>query len=90
MFWRSESHPNYWRWIWRKGRKIYEEQKVKYTDDKGEIIGDLRPIKRGELPSLDQLVHKLRAQTKVTLVLDNEASRSLNVRQTSGTPVISV
>jgi gamma-glutamylcyclotransferase (GGCT)/AIG2-like uncharacterized protein YtfP len=73
----TPSHSNYRRRIlaresfrsWLKGRKIYEEQKVKYTDDKGEIIGELRPMKKGELPSLDQLVHKLRAQTKVTLVL---------------------
>jgi gamma-glutamylcyclotransferase (GGCT)/AIG2-like uncharacterized protein YtfP len=46
---------------------------IKYTDDKGEIIGDLRPIKKGELPSLDELIDKVREQTKVTLVLDNEA-----------------
>ena len=46
---------------------------VKYTDDKDEIVGDLRPIKKGELPSLDELVGKLRRQTKVTLALDDDA-----------------
>ena len=50
-----------------------KRETVKYTDDKGEIIGDLRPIKKGELPSLDELVGKLRQQTKVTLALDNDA-----------------
>lgn len=42
---------------------------IKYTDDKSEIEGDLRPLKKGELPSLDQLVGKLHRQTKVTPTL---------------------
>ena len=50
-----------------------KKRTVKYTDDKGEIIGDLRLIKKGELPSLDELVGKLRRQTKVTLALDDDA-----------------
>jgi hypothetical protein len=50
-----------------------KKRTVKYTDDKGEILGDLRPIKKGELPSLDDLVGKLRRQTKVTLALDDDA-----------------
>jgi len=36
-------------------------------------VGELRPVRKGELPSLDELVGKLRRQTKVTLALDNEA-----------------
>jgi len=50
-----------------------KKRTVKYRNDKGEIIGDLRPIKKGELPSLDELVGKLRRQTKVTLALDDDA-----------------
>jgi gamma-glutamylcyclotransferase (GGCT)/AIG2-like uncharacterized protein YtfP len=50
-----------------------KKRTVKYTEDKGEIIGDLRLIKKGELPSLDELVGKLRRQTKVTLALDHDA-----------------
>ena len=50
-----------------------KKRTVKYTDDKGEIVGNLRPVKKGELPSLDELVGKLRRQTKVTLVLDDDA-----------------
>lgn len=60
---------------------------IKYTDDKGEIIGNLRPIKKGELPSLDELVGKLRRQTKVTLALDQDAiaffKREAGKRKTS-------
>ena len=33
--------------------------KVKYTDDKGEIQGELRIVRRGELPDLDALLDKL-------------------------------
>ena len=47
--------------------------KVKYTDDKGEIQGELRIIRRGELPDLDALLDKLPDKTKVTLELDNSA-----------------
>jgi hypothetical protein len=44
---------------------------VRYTDDKGEIIGELRRI-RDDLPSPDELADIV-AQTKITLALDNEA-----------------
>ncbi len=50
-----------------------KKRTVKFTEDKGEIVGELRPVRKGELPSLDELVGKLRRQTKVTLALDNEA-----------------
>ena len=50
-----------------------KKRTVNYTGDKGEIAGDLRPVKKGELPSLDELVGKLRRQTKVTLALDDDA-----------------
>lgn len=45
---------------------------VKYSDDKGEIIGDLRRI-RDELPSIDELGDRPRRQTKVTIALDDDA-----------------
>ena len=48
------------------------KKKIKYGDDKGEIVGDLRPIKAGAFPSLDALAATLPKQ-KVTLELDNEA-----------------
>jgi hypothetical protein len=44
---------------------------VRYTDDKGEIIGELRRI-QDDLPSPDELADIV-PQTKITLVLDNEA-----------------
>jgi len=44
---------------------------VRYTDDKGEIIGELRRI-QDDLPSPDELADIV-PQTKVTLALDNEA-----------------
>src|SRR5262245_42281001 len=47
--------------------------KIKYTDDKGEIQGELRIVRRGELPELDALLDKLPEKTKVTLELDNSA-----------------
>ena len=50
-----------------------KKKTVRYTDDKGEIIGELRAIPKGELPSLDQLVGKLHQKQKVTLALDDEA-----------------
>jgi gamma-glutamylcyclotransferase (GGCT)/AIG2-like uncharacterized protein YtfP len=56
-----------------KAAKSIKKRTVKHTEDKGEIVGELRPVKKGELPSLDELVGKLRRQTKVTLALDNEA-----------------
>ena len=47
--------------------------KVKYTDDKGEMDGKWRIVRRGELPDLDALLDKLPEKTKVTLELDNSA-----------------
>lgn len=52
-----------------------KEQSVKYTTDKGEIIGPLARI-RDFLPSADELftaAEKNGPQTKVTLHLDNDA-----------------
>ena len=46
---------------------------IKYTDDKGEMDGELRIVRRGELPDLDALLDKLPEETKVTLELDNSA-----------------
>jgi hypothetical protein len=45
---------------------------VKYTDDKGEIIGELRRIKH-DLPSPGELAGESPEKTKVTLELDNFA-----------------
>jgi gamma-glutamylcyclotransferase (GGCT)/AIG2-like uncharacterized protein YtfP len=50
-----------------------KKKTVKYTNDKGEIVGELHAIEKGELPSLDELVVKLRRQTKITLALDDDA-----------------
>jgi hypothetical protein len=44
---------------------------VRYTDEKGEIIGELRRI-RDDLPSPDELADIV-PQTKIALALDNEA-----------------
>ena len=44
---------------------------VRCTDDKGEIIGELRRIK-DDLPSPDELA-EIVPQTKVTLALDNDS-----------------
>ena len=64
-----------------------KKKTVRYTDDKGEIIGELRAIPKGELPSLDQLVGKLHQKQKVTLALDDEAisffKREASKRHTS-------
>ena len=64
-----------------------KKKTVRYTDDKGEIIGQLRAIPKGELPSLDQLVGKLHQKQKVTLALDGEAisffKREASKRHTS-------
>lgn len=45
---------------------------VKYSDDKGEIIGELRRI-RDELPSIAELTGGPVKQTKITIALDNDA-----------------
>ena|SRR5438045_2141639 len=70
-----------------KAEEFMRKKTVKYSDDKGEIEGDLRPLKKGELPSLDQLAGKLHRQTKVTLALDDEAiaffKREASKRKTS-------
>jgi gamma-glutamylcyclotransferase (GGCT)/AIG2-like uncharacterized protein YtfP len=64
-----------------------KKKTVRYTDDKGEIVGDLRPLRKGELPSLDQLVGKLHQRQKVTIALDGEAisffKREASKRHTS-------
>jgi hypothetical protein len=70
-----------------KAKKSMKKKTVRYTDDKGEIVGDLRPLRKGELPSLDQLVGKLHQRQKVTLALDGEAisffKREASKRHTS-------
>jgi uncharacterized DUF497 family protein/predicted DNA binding CopG/RHH family protein len=70
-----------------KAKKSMKKKTVRYTDDKGEIIGELRAIPKGELPSLDQLVGKLHQKQKVTLALDGEAiqffKREASKRHTS-------
>ena len=62
---------------WRKGRREHMKKKtgskIKYTDDKGEMDGKWRIVRRGELPDLDALLDKLPEKTKVTLELDNSA-----------------
>jgi gamma-glutamylcyclotransferase (GGCT)/AIG2-like uncharacterized protein YtfP len=50
-----------------------KKKTVRYTDDKGEIIGELRVLRKGELPSLDELAGKLHQKQKVTIALDREA-----------------
>jgi hypothetical protein len=59
---------------------------IKYSDDKGEITGELRRV-AGELPTLDELAGKAGSQTKVTLALDNDAlaffKREASRRRTS-------
>src|SRR6476620_4010744 len=73
--------------IGEKEKKSMKKKTVRYTDDKGEIIGELRAIPKGELPSLDQLVGKLHQKQKVTLALDGEAisffKREASKRHTS-------
>ena len=49
-----------------------KKRTAKYSDDKGEIIGELHRV-RDELPSIDELTGKSGRQTKVTLALDNDA-----------------
>lgn len=63
--------------------------KIKYTDDKGEMDGKWRIVRRGELPDLDALLDKLPEKTKVTLELDNSAWNSSSGRPGSETPAIS-
>ncbi|SRR6266446_2262551 len=67
--------------------KSMKKKTVRYTNDKGEIIGELRAIPKGELPSLDQLVGKQHQKQKVTLALDGEAisffKREASKRHTS-------
>ena len=45
---------------------------VKYSDDKGEIIGELHRI-RDELPSIDELTGGPVRQTKITIALDDDS-----------------
>jgi hypothetical protein len=59
---------------------------IKYSDDKGEIRGELRRV-ADELPTLDELSGKAGSQTKVTLALDDDAlaffKREASRRRTS-------
>ena len=55
-----------------KARNFMRKRTAKYSDDKGEIIGELHRV-RDELPSIDELTGKSGRQTKVTLALDNDA-----------------
>ena len=70
-----------------KAKKFMKKKTVKYTDDRGEIVGELRSLRKGELPSLDQLVGRLHEKQKVTLALDGEAisffKREASKRHTS-------
>lgn len=63
-----------------------KKRTVKYSDDRGEIIGELRPIV-DELPSLEELAGETGKQTKVTLALDDDAlaffKREASRRKTS-------
>ena len=63
-----------------------KKRTAKYSDDKGEIIGELHRV-RDELPSIDELTGKSGRQTKVTLALDNDAlsffKRAARLRNTS-------
>jgi hypothetical protein len=49
-----------------------KKRTAKYSDDKGEIIGELHRI-RDELPSIDELTGGPVRQTKVTIALDDDA-----------------
>jgi hypothetical protein len=49
-----------------------KKRTAKYSDDKGEITGELRRI-RDELPSIDELTGGPVRQTKVTIALDDDA-----------------
>lgn len=59
---------------------------VRYTDDKGEIIGKLQRV-ADDLPSPDELAGNTGKQTKVTLALDDSAiaffKREASRRKTS-------
>src|SRR5438477_12885321 len=55
-----------------KASNFMKKRTAKYSDDKGEIIGDLHRI-RDELPSIDQLTGGPVRQTKVTIALDDDA-----------------
>ncbi len=49
-----------------------KKQTAKYSEDKGEIIGELHRI-RDELPAIDELTGGPVKQTKVTIALDDDA-----------------
>jgi predicted DNA binding CopG/RHH family protein len=63
-----------------------KKKTVKYTDDKGEIVGELRRIP-DDLPSPEELAGEMVKRTKVTLELDDDAlaffKREANRRKTS-------
>lgn len=71
------------------GKELHEKtnnQVCGDAEDRGEIIGELRPIV-DELPSLDELAGRTGPQTKVTLALDDDAlaffKHEANRRRTS-------
>jgi hypothetical protein len=49
-----------------------QKQTAKYSEDKGEIIGELHRI-RDELPAIDELTGGHVRQTKITIALDDDA-----------------
>ena len=63
-----------------------KKKTVKYTDDKGEMSGDLRRV-RDDLPSPTELAGEISKRTKVTLELDDDAlaffKREASRRRTS-------
>jgi hypothetical protein len=63
-----------------------KKQTAKYSDEKGEIIGELHRIK-DELPSIDELTGGSVRQTKVTIAFDDDAlsffKREARLRNTS-------
>ena len=69
-----------------KVKNFMKRRTIKYTEDKGEIAGELRGI-ADELPSLEELAGKTGKQTKVTLALDDDAlaffKREASRRRTS-------
>ena len=62
------------------------KRKIKYTDDMGEMDGNLRPIRPGEFPELDELLAKNREKRKVTLELEVRAVEAFKHEAKSGKP----
>lgn len=69
-----------------KAKNFMKRRTIKYSEDKGEIAGELRRI-ADQLPSLEELAGKTGKQTKVTLALDDDAlaffKREASRRRTS-------